>query len=90
MTKKEGLEKEALLTKAGFRYDLDRMGYLNRATRKIFSWEVLEERPKEWIVEKIAEPNADGSWRFYTTRPLAPSVIELLVSELENERLAHR
>jgi hypothetical protein len=87
---KEGLEKEALLTKAGFRYDLDRMGYLNRAARKIFSWQAVEERPKEWIAEKIAEVNDDGSWRFYTNEPVAPSVIELLVTELENERLAHR
>jgi hypothetical protein len=90
MNRQEGLEKEALLTKAGFHYNIDRLAYLNRDARKIFSWQAVEERPKEWIAERIAEVNDDGSWKFYSSTPLSPSVIDLLVAELEDERFAHR
>jgi len=79
--------KERLLKEAGYRYNFDRMAYINRQTKKVFAEETVEDRPAEWLADKIAEPNTTGDWQFYDEPTV--SVRRAFVAELENGRPAH-
>lgn len=82
--------KEELLNRAGFHYNFDRMAYLNRDAKKIFSWEAIEDHTEDWILERINERNDSGTWKFYTSGTISENLKASMAAELENERLAHR
>jgi hypothetical protein len=80
--------KEELLKQAGYRYNFDRMVYINRDARKIFSVEAIEDKPEEWLIEKIAEKNDDGEWQFFFNEAPSPAVRRDFLAELDERRAA--
>lgn len=80
-------EKDELLKRAGYRYNFYRMVYINRAAKKVFSVEAIEDHSAEWLREKIAESN-NGDWRFYFNEAPAPSVVKDFLVELGEYRAA--
>jgi hypothetical protein len=57
--------KQQLLEDAGYAYSFDRLSYVNRDTRKIFSIEFILDKPEAEIKARIDEAIAPGEWRFY-------------------------
>lgn len=80
--------KQSLLEAAGFRYNFDRMAYINRRAKKVFAVETVDDHSEEWLVERIAAPNTTGDWQFYDEP--AASVRRDFIVELENGRVANR
>lgn len=79
--------KAKLLQDGGYRYNFDRLAYVNRDAKKVFALEAIEGHSEEWLAKKIAEPNPSGDWRFYE-EPSA-SIRRALVAELDGQP-AHR
>lgn len=79
--------KEALLREAGYRYNFDRMAYVNRLEKKVFAEEAVDDNSEAWLAERIAEPNTTGDWQFFDEPTVA--VRRAFVAELENGRAAH-
>jgi len=64
-------EKEALLESAGYRYHFDRMIYFNRATRRAFSIEFVEDHSHQEIQQLMNDgPNLNG-WIFHFNQDLS-------------------
>ena len=73
--------KRQILEDAGYRYHFDRMIYLNRAAKKIFSVESVDDHREEWLAARIAEPPEGNEWRFYFNSPPSEYVKNQLLSE---------
>jgi hypothetical protein len=78
----DAIAKEQLLRSAGYYYDFERMAYVNRREKKVFSIEAMEDHSEEWIRQRIAQPNDSGEWVFFSNEPLSPAVEEILVAKL--------
>jgi hypothetical protein len=76
--------KEQLLKQAGYGYNFNRLAYINRRARKIFSVEAVEDHSAEWLSDKIAENN-HGEWRFYFNEPPSAAVIRDFLIEFDNK-----
>ncbi len=76
------LEKDQILRSAGFRYNFDRMAYVDRKAKKVISIEAVEDHPEEWLKQVIAQTNDTGDWRFYFEEPPTESVRQAFVAEL--------
>jgi hypothetical protein len=57
--------KQQLLEDAGYAYSFDRLSYVNREARKIFSIEFVQDKPEAVIKARIDEAIPPGEWRFY-------------------------
>ncbi len=66
-----GRTKIDLLENAGYRYNYDRMMYINRKTKKAFSVEFVDDEPLSRIRSKIQEPTKEAEWKFYTNLPVS-------------------
>jgi len=75
--------KRQLLRNAGYRYNFDRMIYMNRHVKKIFSFEAVDDNSVEWLSDRIAEPNPGSEWVLYFNGPLSESVRRQLLQELQ-------
>jgi hypothetical protein len=80
--------KENFLRQAGFRYNFNRMSYINRAARKVFSVEAVEDHSEEWLLERIRERNDSGDWQFYFNDPPSPGVIRDFLAAIDDQRAA--
>ena len=69
------MTKQEILDEAGYRYNFDRMVYINRPAKKVFSIEAIEDHSAEWLSERVAEPT-DGEWRFYFNEAPSAAVIQ--------------
>lgn len=67
--------KREVLRKAGYVYDFDREVFFNRAARKAFSVEFVEDRAVDQLRRCIRESNR-GRWRFYFNTPPSETVRE--------------
>jgi len=72
--------KWKILREAEYTYDFRRMVYLNRRTKKVFSFEFVEDHSESELQRCIDEPSNGAEWRFYFTSPPSASVQR----ELEN------
>jgi hypothetical protein len=61
-------EKEELLENSGYRYHFDRMMYFNRAARRAFSLEFVEDHSQEEILELLQTPRTED-WVFFFNAP---------------------
>jgi hypothetical protein len=77
--------KGELLEKNGYRYNYDRLIYINRAAKKVFSVSAIEDNPIEWLSAKMAE-RTDGEWQFYLNEPPPPSVVRDFIAEMDERR----
>jgi len=81
------MEKEELLRRSEYRYNFHRMVYINRAAKKVFSVEAIEDHPVEWLAERIEE-NTSGEWRFYFNEAPSAAVVRDFLVELGEQRAA--
>lgn len=59
-------KKTKLLENAGYAYSIERLSYVNRTQKKIFSIEFVEDHDENELSERIHESSAPGGeWRFY-------------------------
>jgi hypothetical protein len=62
------IEKEELLENSGYQYHFERMIYFNRATRRAFSLEFVEDHSQQEIAELLhTSPTED--WVFFFNIP---------------------
>jgi len=66
--------KTRLLDAAGYKYNFDRMMYINRQQKKAFSTEFVDDHPEDDFVARIEEPHTEQDWRFYTNWPIAEGI----------------
>jgi hypothetical protein len=57
--------KQQVLEDAGYAYSFDRLSYINREARKVFSLEFIQDKPEAVIKARIDEGIPPGEWRFY-------------------------
>ena len=60
--------KEELLENSGYRYHFERMIYFNRAVRRAFSLEFVEDRSLQEI-RKLLDTPATNDWVFHFNEP---------------------
>ena len=66
--------KSQVLEEAGYAYSFDRLSYINRDARKIFSIEFVQDHTEAEIRERISDPSPPGEWRFYFNSPPSDAV----------------
>lgn len=74
---------EKMLIESGYTYDYYRMIYFNSSTKKVFSFEYIEDNPTS-IAEDI-KANTAG-WKFYFNKDISEKAKQQLISELTNGR----
>jgi len=57
--------KKRILEDAGYAYSFDRLSYINRYARKVFSIEFVQDHSEAEIKARINQPTPPGEWRFY-------------------------
>ncbi|MGZ5446472.1 MAG: hypothetical protein ACXW5U_31640 [Thermoanaerobaculia bacterium] len=80
-------EKDDLLKRYGYRYNFDRMVYINRVAKKVFSVEAIEDHPTEWLADRLAE-STNGEWRFYFNEVPSPAVVRDFLVQFGEHRAA--
>lgn len=67
--------KQQILENAGYAYSFDRLSYINRKARKVFSLEFVQDHSETELQARIDEPwPATGEWRFYFNSPPSEAV----------------
>jgi hypothetical protein len=79
--------KGELLERNGYRYNFDRLVYINRVVKKVFGVEAIEDHPIEWLSARMAEQN-NGEWQLYFNEPPPPGVVRDFIAELDGRRAA--
>lgn len=74
--------KRQILEEAGYVYSLDRLSYINRDARKVFSLEFVQDHDEAELRVRINEPSEPGGWRFYFNIPPSETVKRELVAIL--------
>jgi hypothetical protein len=74
------VSKEQALRDAGYMYNFDRMVYVNRVAKKVFSAEFVEDNDETELRKCIDEESNGSEWRFYFNAP-PPAAVR---RELEN------
>ena len=82
----ELVARERLLEDAGYRYSLRNEIYVNKAERKVFSQDFVEDHTDEELRGRIAEHNSSGDWKFYFTAEPTTGVKDRLIRLLSNGR----
>jgi hypothetical protein len=74
--------KKQILEDAGYAYSFDRLSYINRGARKVFSIEFVQDNSEDKIRACIKEPPPPpGEWSFYfNSQPSKSAKRELLRS----------
>lgn len=76
--------RDRLLEEAGYRYSLRNDIYVNRAERKVFSVEFVEEHTDEQIRARMMERPPAKGWQFYFNDPPSAGVRRELTRLLDN------
>jgi len=63
-----------ILRKANYWFDFDRALFLNRATKKAFSLEFVDDKPEDEILQRIDESTSGSGWTFYFNSPPSEGV----------------
>lgn len=75
--------KKKILQDNGYRYHFTRMIYFNLDTKKVFSFEVIDDNPENWLEQKISEPNPNNEeWTFYSNGDLPVQIKDDIKKEL--------
>lgn len=56
--------KRDILLNAGYKYDFNRALYVNRAAKKAFSLEFVDDKSEGELAQRIRETNGNA-WKFY-------------------------
>jgi hypothetical protein len=49
------------------------MIYFNLKAKKVFSFEVIDDNPEDWLEQKISEPNKE-EWAFYSNSEFSEQI----------------
>jgi hypothetical protein len=74
--------KDPILRAAGYVYNFDRLAYYNRATKKAFSLEWVEDHTDAELREALARANDSVNWEVYATTPPSQGVINEFLAEI--------
>jgi hypothetical protein len=74
--------KKQILEDAGYAYSIDRLSYVNRDARKVFSVEFVQDHSEAQIKARINESIPPGKWRFYFNLPPSKSVKQELLRSI--------
>jgi len=85
--------KEPVLRSFGYAYNFDRMVYFNRAAKKAFSVDWLEDHTDEELRHALEEQNGsniadivtsgdEGGWRLYLNSRPSQSVVDAFLAEV--------
>jgi hypothetical protein len=67
--------KQQILEDAGYFYSFDRMIYVNRDARKVFSIEYIQDHNESELKAKIEKPGSEnGDWSFYFSKDPSDAV----------------
>ena len=67
--------KKQILEDVGYAYSFDRLSYINRDARKVFSIEFVQDNSEDELRTRINEPYPPkGQWRFYFNSEPSESV----------------
>jgi len=75
--------KAPILKSAGYLYNFDRMVYFNRAAKKAFSAEWVEDHSDADLSEKLREPNVSGEWSIFADPKPSQAVVSKFLAEIE-------
>lgn len=75
--------KKHILEAAGYAYSFNRLSYINRAARKIFSIEFVQDHSEDQIRARINEPTPVGEWKFYFNLPPSESTKRELLRSIQ-------
>lgn len=64
MSRAKSEEKEKILLNGGYKYHFERMIYFNLKTKKVFSFEAVDDHPVAWLQERMNKNNKH-EWEFY-------------------------
>ncbi|HEY1808317.1 MAG TPA: hypothetical protein VGG42_07125 [Acidobacteriaceae bacterium] len=59
------MKKKDILHDANYRYDFDRDLFINRAVKKAFSIEFVDDHPEDELRRLIQEDDKGNGWKFY-------------------------
>ena len=76
-------EKKEILEKANYQYHFSRMIYFNRETKKIFSYEAIEDNDPDWLEQTINEDHDLNEWHFYFNEEPSGEIKSDILKELE-------
>ena len=74
-------QKRKVLESNGYYYDFDRMIYVNRDRRKVFSFEAVSDNDDGWLQECIHKPSS-SDWTIYFSGEPSEAVREDLIRYL--------
>ena len=80
----ELIDKADLLKRSGYRYHFERMIYFNRAVRRAFSLEFVEDRSLQEI-RKLLDTPATNDWVFHFNEPPSDRVKRDLAEALRGD-----
>ena len=63
------MKKSDILFEANYRYNFERAMYINRAAKKAFSIEFVDDHPAGEIIKRIGEKTNGNGWKFYFNFP---------------------
>jgi hypothetical protein len=75
-------DNEQILKSARYVYNFDRMAYFNRAAKKAFSVEWVEDHTDEELRRALDEPNNSDDWQLYAEPRPPQSVINEFLAEI--------
>lgn len=67
-------DKKQILEDAGYAYSFDRLSYINRDARKVFSIEFVQDHSEAELKARINESTPAGEWDFYFNLPPSEGV----------------
>lgn len=74
--------KEQILKRSGYRYSFDRELYVNRALRKAFSVEFIEDHSADEVRTLAGGSSPNPRWQFFFNAPPSPAVEQELANLL--------
>ena len=77
------MKKSQMLFAADYHYNFDRDLFVNRAAKKAFSLEFVDDKPEEEVRQGIEESTDGREWKFYFNEPPSERVKRLLEQDLE-------
>jgi hypothetical protein len=80
--------KQEILRQAGYRYNFDRMVYINRDARKVFSRAYVDDNSEDALNKEIVKPNNSGQWMFYFNEAPSQAIKRDFLAEFDEHRAA--
>jgi hypothetical protein len=82
--------KVDLLRRYGYKFNIERVAFVNRETRKVFSQEFVDAHDESEIEKCIRSPAARPGWTFFFNDPPTDSLRAVLEDFFNNGRRLER